>query len=339
MKSAALCSALALIAAPAFVLLIPATARAVECTSDADCSKGMVCKITGGSACAGVACPAGQTCPQPPPCDPQVIKECVPGPCASDSDCGQGLVCVTNKYTVCTMSTCPAGTECPASTCTESSESRCAPPYVAPCQVDADCGDGFTCEVSQACACSGGGAIPVPPSGVGGGTSGGGTGTAGAATVGSGGATGSAGAPAVDCSCTPTGEHHCQPKTYECTTSQDCPSGWTCDANPVAVACGAPTGSAGSANTDCGSATGIANSVCTPPYWGGTLSVGYAQGSAELGSQPAAAYSPKSSAAGQSKDSGGCQVSPGGERSGIGTLFGLGALALVFMRRRSSVRA
>jgi MYXO-CTERM domain-containing protein len=64
------------------------------------------------------------------------------------------------------------------------------------------------------------------------------------------------------------------------------------------------------------------------------VSVGYADGSADLGTQPAKAYVPTNSATAESKDSGGCQFAPGGTQSGLGTLFGLGALALGFGRRR-----
>jgi MYXO-CTERM domain-containing protein len=318
MKRTTFGSTLALLAAPALVVLAPAAAHAESCTSDTDCAHGMVCEITGATACAGVACPAGATCPEPPPCEPEYFKECVPGPCVADSDCAAGLVCITNTYTMCTMSACAPGTECPPETCVDQTESRCAPPYVAPCQVDADCGDGFTCEAGQMCSCSGGAA--VPPIGSGGATSGTGTGTA--------------GAPAEECTCEPSGENYCQPRTFACTTSQNCPTDWTCEGNPVAVDCLAPTGVAGAPSVDCGTTPGIAEMVCVPPYWGGAISVGYAKGSAELGSEPAAPYAAPTGSSG-SQDSGGCQVSPGGARSGFGMLIGLGALALVLSRRRS----
>jgi MYXO-CTERM domain-containing protein len=90
---------------------------------------------------------------------------------------------------------------------------------------------------------------------------------------------------------------------------------------------------------DCPTTSGVADMICVPPYWGGTVSLGFAQGSADLGTEPAKAYVPTTGGAAESKDSGGCQFAPGGKQSGLGTLFGLGALALGFSRRRRGATA
>src|SRR5437868_448332 len=72
------------------------------CSADTDCDKGMVCKVTGGTACASPVCPEGQKCPQPEPCTTMEFKSCVPGPCTTDSDCAADMVCYAQTQMTCT---------------------------------------------------------------------------------------------------------------------------------------------------------------------------------------------------------------------------------------------
>ena len=61
-----------------------------DCTTDADCPDGLACEEVGGSACSSPACPPGEPCPEPTPCEPTIFYGCVappPPPCNADSDC------------------------------------------------------------------------------------------------------------------------------------------------------------------------------------------------------------------------------------------------------------
>ena len=43
-----------------------------DCTTDADCPDGLACQEIGGSACSSPACPPGEACPEPTPCEPTI---------------------------------------------------------------------------------------------------------------------------------------------------------------------------------------------------------------------------------------------------------------------------
>lgn len=266
-----------------------------DCTTDADCPAGLACQEVGGSACATPACPPGEPCPEPTPCEPTVYYACVappPPPCASDSDCGDGLTCIIETYEVCSAGgavgapeSLPGGASDGSGTgtdpvvdCSTETYSYCAPRWMGPCTVDADCGDGFTCEPELSCACSGSDGGSVPPD-AGTGSSGSSSGSAGG---GSSGSAGGAPTPAPDgsgastptpdgsgtsvdpCGCEPTGSNYCAlpAEPTECSTASDCPTDWTCEELPVSDA---PCAVSPDGTTDCPEPTTA--SYCLPPHW------------------------------------------------------------------------
>jgi len=221
------------------------------CVEDADCPTGYVCDVVGGVGCATVACPPDEPCPEPEPCENQVFMGCVPAPCTDDADCGEGMVCLSVSYEICSASTCadivcPEGAECPEpepcdtrSECEQRNEAFCAPSWVAPCQADADCGEGFNCVQGEQCSCDGGGAN-VPSDGG-----------------------DPQEQPEPSCTCEPSGEMYCQPQEITCAQDSDCPEGWTCAETPSTGACSydATTGEEQCTETEPGTP------MCAPPYW------------------------------------------------------------------------
>ena len=162
----------------------PAMAQESECTTSADCENGFTCEelYTRGGACPDVFCEEGDTeCMESAECDTssEVVMGCMPpppescDPAAGASACSDSaLVCVTYTYESCssggsTGSPEPGappergededgemGDEEPVGepSCMTEQESYCVPPYFAACEVDADCGGGFTCEQELECA-------------------------------------------------------------------------------------------------------------------------------------------------------------------------------------------
>lgn len=194
-----------------------------SCQTDADCPTGFTCQAMGAETCASPPpCLPGEACPEPEPCETKTFYGCAPGPCQADSDCGGGLVCVSFKEEMCTAtaSACAPGVDCtdPPPTdpsCEVNVYNFCAPPYIAPCTQDSDCGEGFSCKPEQLCSCSGGGATPVDPS-----------------------APDAGGSSESECACQPTGQNYCEAEQRVCTTSTECPDGWSCESyGDVAVPC------------------------------------------------------------------------------------------------------
>jgi hypothetical protein len=313
-----------------------AGADPTTCTADSDCTKGFTCQVVGASACPGYACaePAAgvdaEACPSPPPCDPTVIKGCMPGPCTTDSDCATGMVCYADSYTSCPSSepvpSCPKNADCAApapaidaGACTTGSVKSCVPRYDLPCTVASDCGDGFTCAPDSVTECSGGG--PVDAS-----------------------------SPQPSCTTTVESTSSCQANTIPCTTLADCPSTWTCAAqsNAASEDCAGPASFDG-AVPPCGSPDAApAQSLCEPPYTdlgsnsaGATLSgAGTAPvtstGSTPIDGSSSAPTGSNGSSSAPTGSSGGCQMAtPGAATGGIPTLVLLG-LTAVSRRRRSS---
>ncbi len=221
---------------PFALVLMAGTANAYdECDSDADCIDGFVCEVVGGSTCA-VICPAGEECYEDPECEPAELSICVPGPCRSDDDCAEGLRCLEVEYGGdCPVTPpCEEGEECPEPDpdCGEViTESFCLPPWIAPCETDAECGEGFECVPDEICTCSGSSGEPDPdpeprpdpedpdpePD---------------------------PGDPDdddpeddPDCTCEPTDESYCRPREIDCTDDSECPEGWTCEEIPSVYPC------------------------------------------------------------------------------------------------------
>lgn len=188
-----------------------ASAQSGECTVDADCPAGYTCDIVDYEACP--PCVEGEECP---PCETGSSSTCTPPPpqeCDADTPCSGDDVCVTYTFESCTGGgsvapcdpddeACEMGRPQPDEPeCTSETESYCVPPYLAPCQADADCGDGFTCEEVEICQCSsdgapmdGSGDEPVEP----------------------------------ECSCEPLDEKYCKLIEVECDVDGDCSGDLTC---------------------------------------------------------------------------------------------------------------
>lgn len=363
----------------AILLAVPAVSASAfaedECATDSDCPAGYACEEMGWGACPGMPpCPDGEECPEPPPCEEGSEWVCVPAPveCATDSDCPDDLGCVTFRWEECsgggarptepsdaggsedTPDAGSSGSDEDGSsdpddgeewTCETVEQSYCAPAWVGACEVDADCGEGFSCVQAEICSCSGGGSTDVPP--VPGEDSGGSSG---------GGTPGDAGTPEApegdegrdfddDCSCEPSGEFYCQVQEIECGDDADCPGGWTCeDFGDIVVTCA----DHGSGEPECEEEVVESASYCAPPGWDAW---GGAAAGADGGfSAPTAVGAERDNSAGGDDDSseeggaepisvprnrnadgGGCTTAPGSASFG----FGLLALAALLRRRRA----
>jgi MYXO-CTERM domain-containing protein len=329
-----------------------AAANPTSCSADSDCTKGFTCQVEGMSTCPGVVCvsPAGDldaaVCPPPPVCGPpQVIKGCLPGPCTMDSDCATGMVCYADTYTNCGASvpvaSCPPNADCAvpavdAGACSTATMKSCVPSYDLPCTVDSDCGDGFTCVPDTITSCSGSGSAspgsgPIDASVT----------AVEAGTVGVGAFDGGS-FPPPSCTTTTGSTSSCQAKTITCATNADCPSTWTCVAQPQAVSniCAGPASLDGGVPV-CGSPDpGPPQMLCEPPY----ADLGTGSGGGALsgnGSAPVAASgSPNAnggavgSRSAPTGSSGGCQMATPGTGSGGVSLLALLGLTTVLSRRR-----
>ncbi|HTQ07979.1 MAG TPA: hypothetical protein VMI54_29200 [Polyangiaceae bacterium] len=354
-------------------LAFVAPARADVACGDQTCPQNYTCQSE------PVACPAIACAKDDPNCTPVsctgTVQTCEPLPCTSDSDCADGMVCYTQTEEVCpTAPACAKGQDCPQATdttCTTSTMSGCVPKYLLPCNVDADCGDGFTCEEEQECGCAG--SASSSSSGAG---SAGTPAPAPAADGGAGDPTpasnpdepADAGAPMdagttppPDCSCQPNGTKACNLKTVACNADSDCPSGFTCGDNPNGTCFADANG-----NSGCSADPAM---ICLPPWAHlvstsnfakdasapGSTSTGLGSGSSGSGSAssgsgstssgssvPPTASSAEGSAANTpaqsntaSDDGGGCSI--GRAPRQLGASFGFAALAalgLAAARRR-----
>lgn len=245
----------------AALLAFAGSALAQEECGDTTCEAGFEC-VTGQSACPAIACAEGEEC-EIASCETEEYSYCERAACSSDADCGEYMVCgtFTNGCATVDVAECPPDTECEPvkpEPCEETQFSQCTPKWELPCEVAADCGEGFDCKPIESCSCSGsagsegGGSAGAPAPAVDGGTA---DGTEPAADP----ATSELVAPdrlPADCTCEPTDESYCAVQETECATAADCPADWTCEA--YAQDC--PVSSDGS------STCGEAKSVCQPPY-------------------------------------------------------------------------
>lgn len=252
---------------PAEGTCVPEDTWESECETDADCPAGMMCAEAGAtSQLVAVDAPAC-VCPEEEPdcgCDeegeqamPEPMPEpettiyyaCVPAPCESDADCGDDLACLSHTYQQCedlpltTMVPCREDDpDCggsmeprPEPECETVTESYCGPKYLANCEADADCGEGFSCVAEEMCECettsrrgqvddaagidTGDGAEddegtpeaqaePIEPTGDG----------------------------TEACTCEPTGDMICELQELPCASDDDCAiEGWTCMLAPIAT--------------------------------------------------------------------------------------------------------
>jgi hypothetical protein len=306
----------------ALILTLQGVSSAQICTTDAGCARGTSCQPTGAGSGTGQGT-SGSTgavdaippiCPDSQPnCaaraydagaagtkTPTVPEmSCQPLSCKVDADCAATMVCHAESFTTCSGSgvapACPPNQVCPPVpapqpvTCTTTSYSACAFKWQLPCNVDADCGNAFTCApaVSGTCGSAASGAgTGTSTGGVsvgqdGGGVAGGGSTSAGGKPTAAPNTPAIAVAPSPDdggagtappiCTTTSSFPGYCQPKATTCTSDSDCPASWTCIATPDVTPTSTeapPTG---------GSALGVASEpardlakplaakVCQPP--------------------------------------------------------------------------
>ena len=244
----------------ATALMAPGLALAQTCSSNADCAKGLICQADATTTTPVAICydgDAGGAC-TPVGNPPALVMRCQLAPCATVADCGPDMVCDSHTVTSCPTSPgsvkcdpttgCDAGAPDPVA-CTDTISSLCAYKWQLPCNADADCGAGFTCQPSVMGICSGSsGSAPN-----------GGTGTA---SAGTGGGSGSTGVPAplpvamdagtltpVTCQTITSFPGSCQPKATTCAVNTDCPSVWTCVASNVGTAVSGGTATGGTATS------------------------------------------------------------------------------------------
>jgi len=287
------------VAAAAFglVVLSAPSSHAQTCETDADCSDGFACRVTGGSVgCAVPDCPPGETCPEPEPCEVVEYRECVPS-CETDADCTKGFVCEVTSSTGCAVPACPAGETCPEPEPCEPEEYReCVP---GPCESDADCGQGLMCLVvtGESCVetdygCPEGTECPPPetecepytqsacvPEWIGPCQADADCGEglacrhAEECTCSAGGSGGGSGADdpvEPTCDCQQSEDGYCEPQEIPCEATSDCPADWTCEqVGSDDVSCSVPDDGS---EPDCEPAS-EPTLLCAPPYWevfGGT---------------------------------------------------------------------
>jgi len=358
-------------------------ARAADCTKPSDCAKGFTCVIL------PIAVPVAEpACAKdvdggctfidpttPAPVTTPTAGQCELAPCATENDCGTGMVCYTTTSSECTGGTTTGGPACPPNAdckpipttppvCTETKTSMCAYKWQVPCNKDNDCGAGFTCTPTVSGECSG--------------SAGGGTASSGGSVaIDAGAAPAGATAPASPpepvtpvtpptCTTTTSFPGYCAPKATTCKVDGDCPSLWTCVAEPTAVGVatsgGASTGS-GSASSASSApnepATGVApvptptpatpsTMVCVAPAYaytgdrnvgtgsetstpGGTVPT--AAGTGGTGGTSSGQTPPAdptaSNGSSSSAPSAGCAVGGSGTGSPFGSLFGVLGLVAV----------
>jgi hypothetical protein len=257
---------------------LAAPASAQTCTSDKDCPQSYSCVTSGVLTPPTPACPPNADCAKlavDGSAEQITIMTCEPKTCSADTDCGAGMVCHSQTEESCSggggARSCAPNTKCDAgvvtmtSTCTTTTTKLCAFKWQLPCSVNADCGDGFTCEPSASITCSGSGSA-----GSGGSTTGGtGHASAGGASTGAPSAPIDGGSEPVrvdaapqpvrvdgatvaiidggtvsSCTTMSSFPGYCSLKVTTCATDGDCPSAWKCTdvSTAVGVTAGAPTG-------------------------------------------------------------------------------------------------
>lgn len=331
-------------------------ADAGDCATDADCAKGMVCEVTGGSAC---ACPSDGPCE---PCETVTYRECVPGPCETDADCGADLICVSWEEDCGDIavavppcapdSTCDERPAPPREQCEPVKRSACAPKWAAPCEAAADCGEGFECVAMENCTCSGSGPDSPPPTLPGEASDpapapdGAGSDSGKPAAPGEGGS----GAPMPpeddrpdsQCSCEPSGEKMCEPQEVSCETADDCPTGWSCEKLTTGAV---PCASTPEGGSSCEEAAPVAPSAgaCYPPGFDFYLGMGGGHGFPSSGGTGSEIQTPTAPGEGgatndaKSAASGGSGPTCGGGQAPAMPLFAvLGLMLMAIVRRRTA---
>jgi MYXO-CTERM domain-containing protein len=330
--------------AATFARCIPA-----PCTKDSDCGDSLVC-LSVEMPCENMATLIVGTT------DGRNGKTTAPPEknCDSNTACPDGWTCLQDPCLgqVGTDDGRDSGVTCPdegicQQECKSETKQFCAPKWLAPCEVDADCGDGFNCKEAMQCSCKGGGGGSVPPTPVDpptmpdDGPDGDGddekpateTESKGDDTDGD----------EEDCDCTPTGEKYCEPKEIKCDSNADCPTDWSCESlssTTTSTICLEPANGEAECNEDDDPVI-EETKQCLPKdamKWmnaldgpGGTASeLSYSQDNVNT-EEP---QTPEPSA--DSSGGSGCQT--GGNSSGAGLASVLMLLGLFVMRRRLYIK-
>ena len=325
----------------AALLMLPLSALATPCESDADCPSGQSCQME------TMGCPPcipGGECPS---CEPATSGVCADpyevfaGDCDVDADCPSGWVC-EEQLMPCAAPppsgacACPAGA--PGETCepcdcgTGTSqqppdETECTPETVqmctyhpTQCSTDADCQEGFECYEDQIC-----------------------SGGVGCASAGCACAECPPGQSCEPCDCPPPEEDpcadfepeeptcetvgaFCAPKQVECATDADCPDGWECaDLGYNTATTDCPTCACSSEEPDCTcepcdfGAPEPVPGACLPQGWSDAIPVAQGGGSYDgATSGEAAPTSPNDILLGNGAPKGGAAGGPGGDNGAGG---------------------
>jgi hypothetical protein len=212
-----------------------AATAAADCETDADCGDGYVCTTYEYEM---PDCDMPDCDVDDPECAAIVEKEreycegagetvvgsyCERAACETDADCGESMVCIEYVERWCEGSGsgycddegCYTIEE--EEVCGEDIHHECGYPYEGECEVDDDCGEGFSCVPMEACWCTdydSGGDIKTDEAGA-------------------------SGDIVIDtdpsdepvCGCEPTGDNYCQLQEILCESDADCPAGLECVAN------------------------------------------------------------------------------------------------------------
>jgi hypothetical protein len=355
-----------LVAAASLILGAAGMAQAQTCASDKDCPQGYTCHADTVVA-PTPGCKPGAECGHEDAGAPVVVSSCVPKSCSADTDCGAGMVCHEEKSVACSGGTavappaCPSDHPCsldagaappkpPEEMCTTTIVKMCAFNWQLPCNMDSDCGTGFTCKptVSGSCSGSAGTGTATP------GTSGG---------SGSGGSSGSSGgaarpapfAPPSDagaasppmCTTMTSYPGYCAPTVTTCTADGDCPTNWKCtEGYNTPVASDPPPGSSAPVAPPRMDAGAPPPKMCTSTLAGGPArdskgevgapGMGTSGGSNAGGSQPPLAPPGAVADAGAAlatTKSSGCALGAGAGSSSLGLVM-VGMLGVALLRRR-----
>ncbi len=143
------------VAAPAAAAL-PDGIFADECTTDADCAAGLACRTQTWEECTAVV-DTGEEYEEE--CVEVSAQVCSLKECTADSDCSGNTSCVVVYEDDCgdevypelpdTGGGGPRGLD--KEPCEPAIYSFCIPPFLEPCNADADCGPGFVCEPDLEC--------------------------------------------------------------------------------------------------------------------------------------------------------------------------------------------
>lgn len=322
----------------ASLVLLPLTAFAMPCETDADCDEGQVCAPAPASC---PPCEAGAECPS---CEPETSGECMDAgggghefwsgvECETDADCPDLFSCSEEAVPcampaiACDCPDCPPDApDCdPECSCPDPGDYECPDETVkicvyepASCETDAECGEGFECYAEEICyGSSGGCACPGwdPDSGE----------------------------EPAECTCDeePVSTEECEvvgsycaPKQVECQADADCPNGWECatfamggsgDVACACTTCACPEGAECDCETTCDCPETEEPEVveetmgyCLPGGWGDVVSSAMDSGTA-TGGEAGGAGTPN----GGNGGSGGGASGP--SKGGLDDLLGGGA--------------